>query len=665
MSHPVRSLGGLLLILLLFVMSSSPALAVGTTFRFSGSDLTIDANAKWIGCREGGYYPIRFRIRNIGPARTITLNFRQSNSSQQMPTVRRNVTIEQNATVNTSLLIPMVGYGNYGEVSVLENGRALKGFRQSVSLNDLANQYDAMPQMLVVNSSLEDGQKFSEAAAMIYAAPHMHYGGSGVECTETVEPSSLPTLWTAYTGLDLLAIPRKVFADDLSAETREAILTWVESGGWLIFYSVKDEAGQLDQLIDWNSRRFAEDKWNDIRPVAFRVRQVPQISDPSISENEEIPDEDRWKLEGFARERSLGFGQVMYLRDNPFPGSASHWAWLLETVKREPRWAQRNGFNARIGSDNFTSFLIPGVGGVPVISFLVLITIFTVVIGPLNYGYFLRKKRLSMLLVTVPALALGSSVLLLSYSTLANGFSVKSRVRSLTILDQAQQKTLSIARVAYYAGMAPSSGLTFAPSTAVYPLRPANQNFEGGTVNWSDTQAWENGWLRSRTRTQFLTVSQREQRGRLDVKPTDGGLQVSNGLEWQLEQLFVTDESGKLWMASSVAPGATVEMQAADDDARSRWRATLSENGLDPITGGGSSSSYGRYSPYEYEGDYPDYYNRSDQEQFMKSLLSSSQAIHGHMRSYCAILGADPDLDLGYDRARPRESLHLLAGFLD
>ena len=121
----------------------------------------------------------------------------------------------------------------------------------------------------------------------------------------------------------------------------------------------------------------------------------------------------------------------------------------------------------------------------------------------------------------------------------------------------------------------------------------------------------------------------------------------------------MTDESGKLWMASSVAPGATVEMQAADDDARSRWRATLSENGLDPITGGGSSSSYGRYSPYEYEGDYPDYYNRSDQEQFMKSLLSSSQAIHGHMRSYCAILGADPDLDLGYDRARPRESLHL------
>jgi len=665
MNHTVRSLGGLLLFVAAMLCTATPVSAAGSTFRFTGSDLTIDINAKWVGCREGGYYPIRFRIRNIGPARTITLTVRQTNSSQQIPTVTRNVSIEQNATVNASLLVPMVGHGSYGEVRVLENGRLLKGFRQSVSMTDVANQYDAAPQMLIASRSLEDGQKFSDAASQLFSGSHSSYGGHVTDGTETVEPSSLPTLWTAYTGLDLLAVSREALSKDLSADTREAILDWVESGGTLIVYQVEDEAAEVDRLIGWNSRRFVGSNWSTIHPASFLVQQVADPSDPSVQIRETIAEKDRWELDGFARHRSFGLGLVVYLKENPFPGTVSHWNWLLQGMKREFRFAQRNGINVRLGSSNFTAFLIPGVGSVPVVPFLILITIFTVVIGPLNYGYFLRKKRLSMLLVTVPALALGSSVLLLGYSTFANGFSVKSRVRSLTILDQAQQESLSISRVAYYAGMAPSSGLTFAPTTAVYPLRPFSQNFEGGRVNWSETQAWESGWLRSRTRTQFLITSKREQRGRLDVKPVDGGLQVSNGLEWPLEQLFVTDEAGKLWTADNVDPGETVPMSPADDQSRSRWREMRDEFALGAPADTGASGAYSPYSPYDYTGDYPDYYSRSEQEEMIKNLGTTSQAVPGFMRSYCAILGTDPNLDLGYDRARPRNSIHLLAGFLD
>ena len=163
-----------LLLTLAFPVS---ALAIGSAFTLSGSDLVVDVDAKWVGCRDGGYYPIRARIRNIGPARKITLQYGSSNSTQKIPLVTRDLTLEQNATIFTTLLIPMVSEGTYGDLRILEGGRALKGLSQSIPLPDTAYQGNRSPQMLIVSSRLEDGRFFNEALQRKYLRPlfpHLH-----------------------------------------------------------------------------------------------------------------------------------------------------------------------------------------------------------------------------------------------------------------------------------------------------------------------------------------------------------------------------------------------------------------------------------------------------------------------------------------------------------
>ena len=87
-------------------------------------------------------------------------------------------------------------------------------------------------------------------------------------------------------------------------------------------------------------------------------------------------------------------------------------------------------------------------------------------------------------LVTVPATALATSVLLVGYSVAAHGFSIRSRIRSLTVLDQGSHSAVTMARLALFAGVAPARGMQFSPETAVYPVFPPTT--EPGVTGMAD-----------------------------------------------------------------------------------------------------------------------------------------------------------------------------------
>ena len=217
----------------------------------------------------------------------------------------------------------------------------------------------------------------------------------------------------------------------------------------------------------------------------------------------------------------------------------------------------------------FLEFLIAGIRSVPVMAFLVFISLFTFVIGPLNYFVLARKKKLNFLVVTIPAIAIVTSLFLFGYSVLSHGFSVKSRVRSLTVIDQGNNKAVTTARLALYAGMTPSDGLSFSPSTAVMPLRADGERFESARTDWTETQWLRSGWLRSRTRTQFLTKNVRNERGRLTVGAgTKTELPVTNGLEWGIESLIVFDQAGAAWFGSDLAAGSGRPLKPISDSDR-------------------------------------------------------------------------------------------------
>ena len=137
------------------------------------------------------------------------------------------------------------------------------------------------------------------------------------------------------------------------------------------------------------------------------------------------------------------------------------------------------------------------------------------------------------------------------------------------MIDQGNNKAVTTARLALYAGMTPSDGLNFSPLTAVMPIRGEGELFESARTDWTETQWLRSGWLRSRTRTQFLTTTVRNERGRLTFGTgTKTELPVTNGMEWDIESLVVFDQDGEAWFGSDLAAGGGRPLKQISDSDR-------------------------------------------------------------------------------------------------
>jgi hypothetical protein len=406
-------------------------------------------------------------------------------------------------------------------------------------------------------------------------------------------------------------------------------------------------------------------------PVPLRsVRTKAASTKPGSGSSTTKPAESPWRggKDAFRR-RELMLGTVVAFPENPFPGTVNDWVWLCQSYGNDRwSWTARHGTSPHIGTKDFYKFMNAGIHGVPTIAFLILITVFSVVIGPVNYMYLSRRKMLWLLLFTVPALALATSVLLLGYSVAVHGFAIKSRIRSLTVLDQRNRTAVTTARLALFAGVSPSGGLRFSPETAVYPVIPTTNEPTGGFVDWTQTQSLASGWLPARTRTQFLTMRNAEQRARVDLKPDKGtSAEFANGLPWELEMVVVADDGGHLYAGRSVAPGATVVLSQASSQDLSDFARLLQRNA--------PALPYGFVEPtpsYRSPRHWMSYGMRREMTDFASSLMERrigrwcNELPHKSglaARSYVAVLRENPGVETGVVSTTDAMSLHILNGY--
>ncbi len=697
------------------VFGSRAACGAGTEFQMRGDDLVVNVDARWAGNSQGGYYPIRIRLVNRGPARNLTFRFASPGVSEQLPTVRRTIGAEQNATVQFTLSVPMAGHGTYGFLSVSDARGPLKslGSRQ-ISLPEFERGSFDRPALLVISPNVVDCQRFEDAVnsmgAAVAGGGGRSYGRavSGSSRTtdhQVIPPLMLPDSWLDYSGLDIVAVPLYVLAG-LSRQNRSAILGWVHQGGTLIVYDVREPAPQsrkLSRLLEFDRHACISPAWEPAKPGQRRAVNViktdeqgnvivePQLAvapagmieatAPGMVKPGQAPPAAKpefvWagRPDTFAR-RKLMQGYVYAFKENPFPGSAHDWDWFLRSLGQERyQWTARNGISARRESGEFLHFLIPSVKGVPVLAFIVLITLFTAVIGPLNYFVLWKRKQLYLLVVSIPVIALVTSLSLFGYSAVAHGFGTKSRVRSFTVLDQKSKTAVTTARIALYAGLAPSHGLRFSPETAVYTIWPMSQTFESGDVDWTETQALESGWLRSRTRTQFLTTSHRVERGRLEVGAAGGGMiGLSNGLEWDIEALLVADADGTLYLGKDISAGASTRLRKATDDDLKSVLKLVTRYPLEAPPGVSQSSRFSMFGLRRSRRYYGSYGASGMQPvtRFSGSLAEHAIRQLTHLetaggplekKSYLAVLKESPGVELGVENTDEQASLHLLVGY--
>jgi hypothetical protein len=699
---------------LVALLPSPECRAAGTEKLLRGHDLMIAVDSRWAGGANGGYYPIRIRVTNTARERDLLFEFFSAgggSGDSHLPTVRRRIHIDQNATQQFSLPVPLASPQSSGILRISERNSSLD-MDERISLPDAQTQGIDRPSLLVISPSSVDCDRFEDAvnsvsgiaaaAAAASSGGYYPYGSGTMRTSDhaVIPPQLLPESWIEYTGLDIVALPLDVLGR-ISPSARTALLNWVEAGGTLIVYSVGEPAArskELTRLLDLDNRPPVSRTWHDAipgehRPIALASpaassgtvfispgRRAAGVPSPAPGEVELSAGANTavWPVEAttFSRVDILS-GQAFAFPANPFPGAPVDWAWWLNSARPERvTWTSRHGLSSRTRHSEFFQFLIPGVGGVPVFAFLSLITLFALAIGPVNYWFMWKRKQLYMLVVSIPAIAFFTSCALFGYGMVADGFGVRSRLRSLTVLDQHARTAVSYNRIALYAGLTPSAGLSFSPDTAVLPIWRDFATFTGGAIDWTGGQHLTTGWLRSRTQTQFETISHRPERGRLEFKPIQNGnlLEVSNGLEWDLDQLVVKDEGGRLYYGAKIPTGGATQLQHIQPADLESLADVLDNNPLiapDGVTGDDYSPfSGGRRRMYRAmiygAPDTPTNFSRSLLESRLQQLRHpADEPVRGGMspQTYLAVVKQNPGIELGVERTTQYGGVHVILGY--
>jgi hypothetical protein len=352
-------------------------------------------------------------------------------------------------------------------------------------------------------------------------------------------------------------------------------------------------------------------------------------------------------------------------------------------LRSSERWQGRHGMAPDDANRDFANLLVPGVGLAPVTAFRVLITLFVLLIGPVNYWLLKRYRRLHLMVLTVPLAAALMTATLFAYATFSDGFGTSVRIHSFTALDQRSGEAACWSRISYYSGIAPANGLTMPDDVAIYPINPAwnvgavDANMAGAReLIWGNDEArLTRGWLRSRTPTQYLTVRSRRSPNQLELAATDEKLRVTNKLSTEVKFLLVLDGAEKFWTCENLKDDAREFLKPIEfTEAVRSFRQIVVDN--EPQTPTALSAGDSHYSVLQRRqarrmfgrrfgmraGEARLTTNLVNQALTELAGLSGTSALALPPRSYLAVTATGPEVVVGIGRAQEEASFHVVVG---
>lgn len=253
-----------------------------------------------------------------------------------------------------------------------------------------------------------------------------------------------------------------------------------------------------------------------------------------------------------------------------------------ETIGGRVSHAFRRGVDPLLGDSRAVRWMIPGVAQPPVYTFMGLLGLFVVLVGPVAYRQTSKAKRSYLMFAIAPILALVTTVAMIGYSVTADGFGTITRVRQMTWVDGRSGDSVERIRSTYFAGVRPADGLRFSGDAEVMPYR----------LNVDDT--WEEvetdvkeirheitvgedylrlgqSYMPSRSQQQFVAHQPRESAGAiwlvgLEESGAAPPPRLTSTFGFPLRKLVLCDDNENYWGCDEVPANAKdVELIALGD----------------------------------------------------------------------------------------------------
>jgi hypothetical protein len=347
-------------------------------------------------------------------------------------------------------------------------------------------------------------------------------GSASPKLDMSIEPSRLPKTWLGYTTLRTVILGPSEWKE-MNPAQQDALLMWTASGGDLIFAD-----GSLDMLLPAGQNAVGLGKLESSRPYYFGNIHLMKSADirskglsaavTEIDAAVAIPD---WGL------------PAVRGRD---------WAWIAERNFRLP---------------------ITGAGYVPTRAYLSILTLFVALIGPINYIYLWRRRRQVLLVLTVPLISGVFILLLAGYGVLSEGFDIRARAVTFTLLDQNSKKAATRASVSLYPGGITRGGLAFASDTAILSLGADGFGARQMSLDFTGEQRYVSGLLEPRTPSNFEQITFQPARQRLNFERNGNELSIVNGLGSTIQRLLYREGGVSYGLAEPLVAGerATLKVE--------------------------------------------------------------------------------------------------------
>jgi hypothetical protein len=258
------------------------------------------------------------------------------------------------------------------------------------------------------------------------------------------------------------------------------------------------------------------------------------------------------------RMHRLALGRILCCNlPDAVPGAPQQWRTLVGLTESEISETLRRAVDPCFGDRRFWDWIIPNVAQPPVYTFIGLLTVFVIVVGPLAYRKFTKLGRGYLMMFVAPLLALVTTLVMFAYGLVADGLSTTARVREVTWVGDQSGAAARYCRATYFAGVRPSEGMRV-PSNAVllpYQLPDVSSWFEASQLDRSmvggiriedDWMRLDSGFLPSRRQKQFVTYRPVADVGlvRLDGTDDPASARFKSGIGFDLRQGIARDADG-------------------------------------------------------------------------------------------------------------------------
>src|SRR5262245_12167410 len=533
---------------------------------------------------EGGVYGYaEYRVtitnRSATRARQATLIIPGDSYSAYDAAIReiaRTVEVAAGATVTVSLFQPPLPMNGSG-MSVRIDGQSQK---DSIPLNLAAPVASGgayygsnEPIWLLSSHSVDKSGALNQAGVLGNLGETVENTQTGVtfirKHTVTASAGRPLTEWSAswlsYSGYNGVVVN----GDDLRSApgpVQEALWRYVECGGVLLIF------GQWTAPQQWQSRQ----SWLGAQPLLSdeEEKETDQEKAGATPKKSALTTPPGYKPgKNDLRHYFVGYGMVIVSGDvDPGRIDGSQWARIIEFWSDSH--VRRMGDYYNINAINRTFPVVEDLG-TPVRGLFLLMLLFAVVIGPVNYIVLARRKKRTWLWWTAPAIAVVASLAVFSYAMLAEGWQASVRAEVMTILDENARRATTVGLTAFYAPLTPSDGLRFSYDTEVSQLLPgrggyygfARSGITGGaprTIDWTEDQHLAGGWITARVPAHFIVRKSEQRRERLNVRREGSKIIVVNGLGAEIKQLWWAEPDGRVYLAENLQAGAGASLKLTD-----------------------------------------------------------------------------------------------------